>query len=101
MKVDEYPLRLTETDRVRVVLKKDHGKIKHFVIQYYGLINRRFITIMRVDTCHRYAHKHTYYQDGRQQIVKLSGDLSVVFNANLKRIKEDYQGIKENYLTNR
>lgn len=53
---------------------------------------------MRIDTCHGYAHKHTFYRNGKQRVVKLSGNLNVVFTETVNYLKKDFQRIKENYL---
>ena len=98
MKKVEYPIRLTEEDRVRVLFLKDRGKIKHFVIQYYALINGRWRTIMRIDTCHEFPHKHTYHLKTKEYKVNLSGNFNIVFTESNNFIKRNFYKIKENFL---
>jgi hypothetical protein len=96
-KVD-YIQSLTEEDKVRICFRENRGKIEHFVVQYRALIRGRWFTIMRIDTCHGYPHKHTFYLHNRQYVIKLSGDMNIVFTESVKFVKENFPKIKENFL---
>lgn len=94
----DYIQLLTAEDKIRVRFTKKRGKITRFVVQYYSLINSRWRTITRVDTCHGYPHKHVYHLKGKEYIIKLTGDNNTVFTKALNDVKENYKRIKENFL---
>ena len=98
MKEKDYPLRLTQVDKIRVLFKQNRGIIQHFVVQYYALINGSWRTIMRIDTCHGYAHKHTFHAKDKEHVIRLPGDLNDVFTESRSFILQNYLKIKENYL---
>jgi hypothetical protein len=88
-------------DKIKIEFSKNRGKIQSFTVQYYALIHGHWRSIMRVDTCHGYAHKHTFHIDGRQYITKLSDDkedLNKIFTESSKFIVWNIKKIKENFL---
>ena len=98
MQETDYILRPTQEDKIRVLFLENRGKIRHFVVQYHALIDSRWKTIMRIDTCHGYAHKHTLHARDKEYVVRLPGDLNTVFTEARGFILENYLKIKENYL---
>lgn len=103
MKETNYSYLLTEEDRFRIVFQKRRGKIEYFIVQYYALINSRWRSIMRFDTCHGYAHKHTFHLHKKEYIVNLTNkgdDLNEVFTESSDYIKNNFEKIKSNYLKN-
>ena len=102
MKNIDFPLLLTPEDKVRVAFKQNRGKIEFFIVQYYALVNGRWRTIIRIDTCHGQSpHKHTYHPNRRPYKVHLSGHLNTVFTEADKFVKQNFKKIKENYLNAR
>ena len=103
MKDADYSYFLSEGDKVRIAFRKKHGKIEYFIVQYSALINNRWRSIMRFDTCHDYAHKHTLHLNHKQYVVNLTkkGDnLNEVFTESINYVKYNFRKIKENYLQN-
>ena len=103
MRSVDYTYSLTEEDRLRIVFRKRKGKIEHFIVQYTALINSRWRSIMRIDTCHGYAHKHTFHLHDKEYIIDLTakGDLlNDVFTESLNFVKNDFLKIKENFMRN-
>ena len=101
MKEVDYSTLLSKEDQVRIMFRKKRGKIVHFIVQYSALINGRWRSIMRIDTCHNYAHKHTFHLKGKQYILNLTkkgDDLGQVFTLASKDIKDNFQKIKANFL---
>ena len=98
MKTTEYIRFLTEQDKARIYFKRNRGEISHFIIQYYALINERWVTIIRVDTCHGYAHKHIYHKGGREYCFKLHGELNEIFTQNVNMVLKHFEKLKQNYL---
>jgi len=100
MKAPDYTNYLTPTDRVRVAFRQNRGNVEHFVVNYQALIDGRWRTVMRIDTCHGYAHKHTFYRNGRQYVIKWDGRVSDVFTESVAFVKRNFARIKDNYLRN-
>src|SRR3989344_8495465 len=98
MKEKEYFKRLTEQDKIRIFFRKDRGKIKHFVVQYLSLRGGRWRSIVRVDTCHGYPHKHIFHANGQQYVTKMRGDLNLIFTESIEYIVDSYKKIMVNYL---
>jgi hypothetical protein len=101
MKSVDYTYDLTREDRVRIAFRKRRGQIEYFIVQYTALINGRWRSVMRFDTCHGYAHKHTFHLHDKEYIINLTerGDeLNEVFTQSEEFIKRNFQIIKENYL---
>lgn len=99
MKEVEYYDRLTEKDKVRVTFRKHRGHIEHFVIQYYALVEGKWRTIMRIDTCHGFTHKHSFHSNGKQYIIKLPENIDAVFTNFKKHVTQNFAMIKDNYWT--
>ena len=95
-----YTIALSGEDKLKVEFKKNRGRISFFIVQYYGLIGGRWRTIMRIDTCHGYPHKHTYYLRRRQLNIALGTkeDNNRVLTESLRFVKKNFQKIKENFL---
>jgi len=102
LKKVEYVQILTDKDWLRVYFATYRGKLKKFIVQYLSLINNRKRSIMRVDTCHGYPHKHTYYLKGKQAVIVLgkSEDLALVFRVSKQDIIKRFKDIKNNFLMN-
>lgn len=103
MKDIDYSRFLTSEDKIRITFRKKHGKIEYFIVQYSALINSRWRAIMRFDTCHGYAHKHTFHLRSREYIINLTdkGDgLNDVFTEASIHIQMYFLKIKENFLKN-
>lgn len=94
----EYSLQLSGEDEILIVMNTNRGKLMHFVVQYYALINGRWRTIMRFDTCHGYPHKHTYYLSGQSYTTRLQGDIKPLFTESKKAVIKNLTNIKENFL---
>jgi hypothetical protein len=62
------------------------------------LINNRWRSVMRIDTCHGYAHKHTFHRKNREYVIRLEGDLNEVFTESKESIIKNFRKIKENFL---
>ena len=97
----DYFHHLTDEDRVRISFSEKRGLIVHFIIQYIAFMQGEWREIMRYDTCHGYAHKHTFYLKGEAYIIDLTepGDrLNEMFTEYSNDIKQNFRRIKENFL---
>ena len=104
MKEVDYSYPLTKKDKLRIAFHKRRGGIiEYFIVQYYSLIDSHWRSIMRFDTCHGYAHKHTFHLHKKEYIINLTakGDsLNEVFTESADYIKNNFERIRENYLRN-
>lgn len=98
MKRANFIYRLTEADKVRIVFTQDRGKILKFVVQYYGLIESRWRTIIRIDNCHGSPHRHVYHLHKKEFKVLLESDSAVAFTESKEYILKNFEEIKENFL---
>ena len=57
-----------ETDRLRVIARKEKGEILGFVAQYEALISGEWRPVVRYDTAHGFAHRDVIRANG--EVVK-------------------------------
>lgn len=96
-----YIYQLSESDKIRTYFKKNRGKFMKFVIQYWTLVNGKWKSVMRVDTCYGYAHIHTFHLEKREVVVRLSSgleDSNSLFTKYKEYIIKNSNKIKENFL---
>lgn len=98
MKHTEYTQLLTNEDNLRIEFTQNRGKVLKFVVQYYGLINSRWRTIMRIDSCHGFAHRHVYHLRKKEFKVVLTKDNNTAFTEGKEYILKNFQKIKQNFL---
>lgn len=94
----EYIRLLTPEDKVRINFSKNRGKISKFIVQYYTKVEKRWRTVMRIDNCHGYPHKHTYHLRKKEFVLLLSQDNNTAFTEAQNFIKNNFKKIKENFL---
>ena len=97
----DHIYKLSEEDQIRTYFKKHRGKFIKFVIQYRAFISGKWLSVMRVDTCHGYVHIHTFHLEKRQAVVRLSSDLednNQLFTKYKEYIIKNFKRIKENFL---
>jgi hypothetical protein len=56
-----------ETDRLRVISRKDKSEILEFVAQYEALISEEWRPVVRYDTAHGFAHRDIIKANGEVQ----------------------------------
>lgn len=101
MKEVDYTKALTREDKMRIYFVKRKGKIDTFIIQYLGLYNGKWRSILRVDTCHGYPHIHTYHLQKNESVFILGHDKSEnneLFTAFSEYITTNFQKIKANFV---
>lgn len=94
----DYMQILTDEDKVRIYFKKRRGKIVKFIVQYFSLINSKWRSILRIDTCHNYPHIHTYNLQKRESVIRLNGGLNIIFTEYKTYIIKNFGKIKENFI---
>src|SRR4030067_3369398 len=61
---DLFYLTAKESDRLRVIARKDKGEILEFVAQYEALISGEWRPVVRYDTAHGFAHRDIIRANG-------------------------------------
>ena len=98
MKEIKYIQPITDEDKVKIYFNKRRGKITKFVVQYFGLINGRWCSIMRIDNCHGYPHKHTYHLQKKEYVILLEKDNNAAFTEAKQFVLKEFKKIKDNFL---
>lgn len=98
MKEMNHTYILTDEDKVKVYFKKRRGKIVKFIVQYYSLVNSRWRSIMRIDNCHNYPHRHTYHLHKKEFVIILDIDSNSAFTEAKEYIIENFPKIKSNFM---
>lgn len=98
MQIKDYTQLLTDKDKVHVVFTKHRNKILKFVVQYYSLTGSRWRTIMRIDNCHGFPHRHVYHSYRKEYKTSLTQDNNSAFTESKGYIIKNYRKIKENYI---
>ena len=98
MQTREYTQLLTDKDKLRIAFTKNKGKILKFVVQYYILTGSRWRTILRIDNCHGFSHRHIYHLREREYKVMLNKDINLAFTESKEYILKNFEKIKENFI---
>lgn len=99
----DYTNPLSEVDKIKIRFSKERGKITKFILQYSGKFDKKWKTILRIDTCHGFPHMHTYHLQKREINVKLgeSSDINEIFTKYQAYIVKNFQKIRENFTFSR
>lgn len=98
MKQVEYTQFLTDKDKLRISFVQDRGKVRKFIVQYYGLTRLRWRTIMRIDNCHGYPHQHVYHLRAKEFLLPLEKDNNSAFTEAQGYIVKEFRKIRENFI---
>ena len=95
IKTLDYSYPLAPEDKIRICFTKNRGKVEYFIVQYSALIKGKWRSIMRFDTCHGYAHKHTFHLPKKliQKNIKLSGEFDKYISENPKAFSRVPSGV--------
>lgn len=97
MKTVDYNVPLEE-DQLRICFTKDRGRIQKFIVQYYTWVNKKQCTVLRIDNCHGFVHKHTFHLQRKEYTVRLDeGDLNRAFTSAHQYVLKNHKKILENY----
>jgi len=98
MEHKSYVQLLTDEDKLKIEFTQDRGVIIKFVVQYYSLMASRWRTVMRIDNCHGFAHRHVYHLQNKEYKVPLNKDANKAFTEAKAYIVKNLHVIKENFL---
>ena len=102
MKNPKYTIKLSDKDKLFVSFKTEKGKIIDFILQYHGLTDKGWRTIIRYDTQHGFAHEHRCYFNNKEKNRRIylgrKEDYSLIYTGAYKKLIKDYKKIRENYL---
>jgi len=68
---EEFSVRRSDSDLIRVTFNKEGGRIVQFSVQYLAHIKDKWHPIVRVDTAHGRAHMDISRPDGSQETREL------------------------------
>ena len=90
----------TETERLRIRIKTEHGKVIDIVIQYETFLNNRWTPIVRYDCAHGFFHRDLLFPKGvkEKQTIAITSSLSDALNYAEQDIKDRWELYKERYL---
>jgi hypothetical protein len=95
----QFILSPTKEDKIFVRFKAERGKVVEFTIQYYAKTPKGWRTIRRYDTAHNHAHMdiYSFQKRGKMQQVHLEGEYGDIYTSALRKVKQEYQKLKEDY----
>lgn len=92
--LDEY-----FTERLRIKLVVQQGRLINFVVQYESLIGNKWKEIVRYDCAHDYFHRDLIYPDGEKIKKKITiFDLKMALMYAEQDITDRWEWYKEQYL---
>ena len=101
----KFVLTITPADKIHVSFLQRKNKILKFSVHYTALINKRWISIIRYDTAHKFwklPHKHLFYTKKKPVIIfEKEQNYNILFTKAYEDIKKNYRKYKDNYLTNK
>lgn len=68
---EEFDIRLTDTDLIRVTFDRQNDHVVQFSVQYLAFVQHAWQPIVRFDTAHGQAHMDISHPDGRQDTREL------------------------------
>lgn len=95
-----YTLLPTDSDRIVVVWRVNKGIVTSFAVQYDTRMDKVWVEVSRVDTCHGSAHRHLFNPSGKEtRIAFHCNNYSQGFTEAKKFITENFECLRDNYLT--
>ena len=87
------------TDRLRIRIRMERGRLTDIVIQYEAFIKEKWTAIVRYDTSHGYPHRDVLHLKGTQDKHSLSfPDLKSFLQYAEQDLKDRWEWYKERFL---
>ena len=87
------------TDRLRIRLFTERGRLHSIVVQYEALISDIWTAIVRYDTAHGYSHRDVMHPDGSQDKYPLTfPDLNTFLQYAEQDLKDRWDWYRERFL---
>lgn len=95
---EEFSIRRSETDLIRVTFDKENDHIARFSVQYLAFLRNGWRPIVRFDTAHGRAHMDISHPDGSQDTRELhTQDYAVALARAVQELKERWEFYRERY----
>lgn len=89
---EEFSIRLTEEDLIRVAFDKANDHIARFSVQYLAFLQNAWQPIVRFDTAHGHAHMDISHPDGFQDTRELyDQDYSAALTWAIRQVRTQWQ----------
>ncbi|OQX73475.1 MAG: hypothetical protein B6D61_12505 [Bacteroidetes bacterium 4484_249] len=86
-------------DRLRIHFMSNKGKILNLLIQYEGIINNKWIAIVRYDCAHGFFHRDIINPDGSQEKKAIEMDnLNIAFSFARQDLEDKWEWYKEQFI---
>jgi hypothetical protein len=90
---------LSGEDRLEIMIERDGGIVKGFVVNYVATIHGREFSVVRYDTRHGHAHKDVLWPDGthkrKEPMPPLDGRALVDFA--IDDMKANWRGYRQRF----
>lgn len=95
---DEYSIRPTAADLIRVTFDKENDHIVQFSVQYLALMRDEWQPIVRFDTAHGRAHMDISHPDGTQDTRELhTQDFNAALTWAIEQGRAHWESYRERY----
>ena len=86
-------------DRLRIHFTSNKGKIFDLLVQYEGIINNKWIAIVRYDCAHGFFHRDIINPDGSQEKKAIEMDnLNIAFSFARQDLEDKWEWYKEQFI---
>jgi hypothetical protein len=95
---EEFSIRPTEQDLIRVTFDKENDHIARFSVQYLAFLRNAWRPIVRFDTAHGRAHMDISHADGSQDTRELyNQDYGAALTWVIRQVRTQWQFYRERY----
>ena len=89
----------SRTEKLRIKIRTEKGKVKDIVVQYESFIEGKWIAILRYDCAHGFFHRDVLFQKGEKEKQSISiVTLEDALNYAEQDIKDWWEFYKERYI---
>lgn len=90
---------LSDQDRKRHEHLAEKGKVLGFIVQYETLVKDKWMSVVRYDTAHGFAHKDLIDPDGSKEKILIGAvELNEALTFADKDINENWERYKDRFL---
>ena len=89
-----------ETERLRIRIRTNNGKVIDIVVQYETLLNNKWTPIVRYDCAHGFFHRDVLFPKGEKEkeTIAISSSLKDALSYAEQEIKDRWEFYKERYI---
>jgi len=95
---EEFFIRPTEEDLIRVTFERENDHVVRFSVQYLAFLRNAWQAIVHFDTAHGRAHMDISHPDGSQDTRELFGqDYGTALTWAIRQVQTQWQFYRERY----